>query len=99
MYFPYRRLITIEDLYDMFTYYESSELPELRAYFRQLSKYSWRVIPRSSLFSGKLTFTTFADFYQFVKFAYIVYPNFRLTLLYQSNETYSKLPHRPLESH
>ena len=99
MYFPYFRSTTIEDLYDFLTYYESSELPELRGYFRQLSKYSWRIIPRSSLFSGKLTFTKFADFYQFVKFAYIVYPNFCLTLLYESNETHSKLPQRPLESH
>ena len=99
MYFPYRRLISIEDLYDLLTYYESSELPELRAYFRQLSMYSWRIIPRSSLFSGKLTFTKFSDFYQFVKFAYIAYPNFCLTLLYQSNETDFKLPRRPLESH
>ena len=99
MFFPYRHLISIEDLYDMLTYYESSDLPELRAYFRELHKFSWRIISRSSLITGKLTFTKFADFYQFVKFAYIVYPNFRLTLLYQSNETHSKLPLRPLESH
>ncbi len=99
MFFSYRRLITIEDLYDMLTYYESSELPELRAYFRELNKFSWRIISRSSLFSGKLTFTKFSDFYQFVKFAYIVYPNFCLTLLYQSNEKDSKLSCRPLESH
>ena len=99
MYFPYRRLTTIEDLHYLLTFYESSELPELRAYFRQLSKYSWRIIPRSSLFSGKLTFTKFADFFQFVKFAYIVYPNFCLTLLYQSNEKDSKLSCRPLEGH
>lgn len=99
MYFPYRHLISIEDLYDMLTYYESSELPDLRSYFRQLSKYSWRIIPRSPLFSGKFTFTKFADFYQFVKFAYIVYPNFSLTLLYQSNETHTKFSKRPLASY
>ena len=99
MFFTYRRLITIEDLYDTFTYYESSQIPLLRAYFRKLSKYSWRIIPRSPLFSGKLTFTKFVDFLQFVKFAYIVYPNFCLTLLYQSNETHSKLSKRQLESH
>ena len=99
MYFPYRRLITIEDLYDLLNYYESSELPEHRAYFRLLCNYSWRIIPRSHLLLGKLTFVKFEDFYQFVKFAYVVYPTLNVTLLYQSNETHFKLPCRPLESH
>lgn len=99
MFFPYFHKISIEDLYDFFTNYESSELPEIRLKFRQLSSYSWRVIPRSPLLIGKLTFANFADFYQFVKFAYIVYPNLCLTLLFQKNEKNSRISRRPLESH
>ena len=61
MFFPYRRQITIEDLYYLFTYYESSDLPEERAYFRKLQKYSWRVVPHSYLLLDKLTFSNLAD--------------------------------------
>ncbi len=90
MFFPYFHNITIEDLYDNLTYYEFSELPDLRNYFRQLTKYSWRIIIRSNPFqvrpsspSGKLTFPNFAEFYQFVKFAYIMLPSLCLTVYYQ----------------
>lgn len=99
MYFPYYHNISIEDLFCIFKGYECSEDKDARSYFYNLKRYSWRVIPHSDLLFGTLTFANFADFYQFVKFAYIVYPNLCLTLLYQSNETFSKLPHRPLESH
>ena len=84
MYFPYFHNISIEDLYDILTNYESSEISYLRVYFHTLRNYSWRVIPRSNLLIGKLTFVNFEDFYQFVKFAYVVYPNLCLTLLYKS---------------
>lgn len=99
MFFPYFHKISVDDLYDFLTNIESSELPVLRRRFYQFSSYSWRVIPRSPLISGKLTFATFQDFYQFVKFAYIVYPNICFTLLFQNNEKNSTISRRPLESH
>ena len=84
MYFPYFHKISIEDLYYIFSNYESSDIPELRAKFRKLYSYSWRVIPRSPVFTGKFTFVYFHDLYEFIKFAYIVYPNLCLTLLYKA---------------
>lgn len=84
MYFPYYHNTSIEDLYDYLTFIQSSETPEVRDFFRHLHTFSWRIIPRSKLIYGKLTFVNFDDLFQFVKFAYIVYPTLRLTLLYQS---------------
>lgn len=84
MYFPYFHNITIEDLYCIFSGYECSEDKDARSHFYNLRRYSWRVIPRSHLLFGKLTFVNFADLYSFVKFAYIAYPNLCLTLLYQA---------------
>lgn len=84
MYFPYFHKISIEDLYHILTNYESSDVPELRVYFHLFREYSWRIIPRSNLLIGKLTFVNFEDLYQFVKFAYITYPNLCVTLLYKA---------------
>lgn len=83
MYFPYYHNISIEDLYDRFTYMESCDDEEVRQWFRSLVTYKWRVSFRSNLLLGKMTFTNFVDLYQFIKFAYIVYPNLCVTLLYQ----------------
>ena len=83
MYFPYCHKISIEDLYCIFSGYESSEIKERRQHFYNLQRYSWRVIPHSDHLTGKLTFFNFVDFYAFVKFAYIVLPNLCLTLLVQ----------------
>lgn len=84
MYFPYYHNICIEDLYCIFSGYESSEDKDARAHFYNLNKYSWRVVPHSSLLFGKLTFVNFHDLYSFIKFAYIVYPDLCLTLLYKA---------------
>ena len=84
MYFPYYHKISIEDLYIIFSGYECSEDKDSRAHFYNLKRYSWRVIPHSDFLFGKLTFVNFVDLYVFVKFAYIVYPNLCLTLLYKA---------------
>lgn len=84
MFFPYYHNITIEELYDRFTYMESSNDSEVRLWFRRLASYKWRVSFRSNLLLGKMNFTNFTDLYQFIKFAYIVYPNLCLTLFYQA---------------
>lgn len=83
MFFPFYHNITIEELYDRFTYMESSEDKEVRVWFRRLASYNWRVSFRSKLLLGKMNFTNFSDLYQFIKFAYIVYPDLCLTLFYQ----------------
>lgn len=84
MYFPYYHNITIEDLYCIFNGYESTEDMDARSHFFNLQRYSWRVVPHSTLLFGKLTFVNFEDLYQFVKFAYVAYPYLCLTLLYQA---------------
>ena len=83
MYFPYYHKISIEDLYCIFNGYECSEDKDYRSHFYN-KRYSWRIILHSNLLFGKLTFANFADLYSFVKFAYIVFPNLCLTLLYKA---------------
>lgn len=85
MFFPYFRETTIEDLYDILTNYESSDEPELRAYFNRLINWKWRIIFRDRVIIGRMTFHHFVDFYQFVKFAYIVYPKLHLSLFYEQD--------------
>lgn len=95
MFFPYHHNISIDELYDYLTYIQSCEDTVVRDFFHHLHQFSWRIIPRHKLLYGKLTFVNFDDLFQFVKFAYIVYPTLRLTLLYQSNETDCKIFKKP----
>ena len=86
MFLPYFHKISIDDLYYHLSYLEMSEIRSDRIKFQQLRSFSWRIITHSDFCLGKFTFPNFEQFYQFVKFAYIVYPTLSLTVLYQRNE-------------